>query len=103
LDFAFEDKALRHVCESHARARKALGSEAATALHARLADLEASDSILELSWLPVVISNNELSIEFFPSHRLIVGPNEAKPAKLPSGAVDWAKVGRVILKRIEAL
>ncbi|HWQ85822.1 hypothetical protein [Brevundimonas sp.] len=103
MDFAFEDKALRHVCESHARACKALGEDAAVALHARLADLEASDNILELNWLPVVIEEDMVSIEFFPTHRLIVGPNEAKPPKLSSGAVDWTKVSRVILKRIEAI
>lgn len=100
LDLAFGDKKLRYVCESSARARKALGSLAAADLHARLADLEAIDAVTEMYWVPVRFCGVSVGIEFHPGFRLVAEANELR-APLVGGEVDWDRVGRLILLRIE--
>lgn len=100
LDLAFGDKALRYICESQVKARKELGEEAAVLLHARLADLEAVDAVTELTWAPVTLGAEEVKIHFHDDYCLIARANLAKPP-LAEGGVDWNKVERLLLKRLE--
>lgn len=100
MDLAFGDKALRYICESEARARKVLGAAAAKDLHARLSDLEAADVVTEVDWVPVTVDGTAIWFEFHPGFRLLAEANEAKPP-LRNEAVDWSRVGRLLLKKIE--
>lgn len=100
MDLAFSDRALRYICESQARARKKLGAAAAADLHARLSDLEAADSVDEISWVPVVAQGMSLKIEFHPGFHLIAEANEAKPPLIDE-LVDWSRVERLLLRKIE--
>lgn len=102
MDLAFGDKALRYICESEARARKVLGAAAAADLHARLADLEAIDAVTEMDWVPAATEGANIWIEFHPGFRLLAEANEAKPPLL-GGAVDWSRVGRLLLRKIEKI
>lgn len=100
LDLAFGDKVLRYICESDVKARKEIGKAAASALHARLADLEAADAITDLEWVAMDVGPEVVSIEFHPEYRLIVEANEANPP-LRGNGINWDKVDRLLLKRIE--
>lgn len=100
MDLAFGDRALRYICESEARARKALGAGAAADLHARLSDLEAVDAVTEIDWVPVTVDGTTVCFEFHPGFRLFAEANEAKIPFL-DGTVDWSRVGRLLLKKIE--
>lgn len=100
MDLAFGDKALRYLCESHVKARKELGDEAAAALHARLADIEAIDAITELTWVPLTLTSSTVSIRFHPGFSLLAQANEAKPP-LQGEDIDWSKVERLLLKKLE--
>lgn len=100
LDLAFSDKALRYICESQVKARKELGDEVAAQLHLRLADIEAIDAITELTWVPLTLGPTTVDIEFYPGFRLIAEANEANPP-LHGNAVDWTKVERLLLMKLE--
>ena len=100
MDLAFGDKSLRYICESEARARKVLGAAAAANLHARLSDLEAIDAVTEMDWIPVTLDGTAVWFEFHPGFRLLAKANEAKPP-LSGGSIDWSRVGRLLLRKIE--
>jgi hypothetical protein len=100
LDLAFADKALRYICESQVRARKELGDEVAAQLHSRLADIEAIDAITELTWVPMTLGPTTVDIEFYPGFRLIAAANEVNPP-LHGNTVDWTKVERLLLEKLE--
>jgi hypothetical protein len=102
LDLAFEDKALRYICESHVKAKKQLGEGVAVALHSRLADLEAADKITDLNWVPMEVGPTEVSILFHASYRLVVAANEIQPP-MHGDAVDWNKVDRLLLRKLERI
>jgi hypothetical protein len=100
LDLAFGDKALRYICESQVKARKEFGKAAALALHARLADLESIDVLTELTWAPVYPGPASAGIQVHSDLLLIVEANEANPPR-NGDSVDWGKVGRLLLKKLE--
>jgi hypothetical protein len=100
VDLAFSDRALRYICESESRARKALGAAAAADLHARLSDLEAVEAVTEIDWMPMKIEGATICFEFHPRFFLFAEANESKVPML-HGAVDWRRVARLLLKKIE--
>ena len=100
MDLAFGDKALRFICESHVKAQKEMGEEAAAALHARLADLEAADKITDVNWVPMEIGATTVAIQFHPHYRLLIEANEAKPP-MRGNVIDWNKVDRLLLKKLD--
>ncbi len=69
-------------------------------LHARLADLEALETVSEMTWVPRTVEGATIIIEFHPGFRLLAEANEAKPP-LRDGTVDWSRVGRLLLRKIE--
>jgi hypothetical protein len=96
LEFGFETKTLRRLCEQEAHARRELGEDPAAALLRRLADLEAADSLKDLPWFPVVFgANGEASIEFFPGYHLnvLATSGGSKMQKIPD--TDWSTVDRL--------
>lgn len=82
------------------KARQELGEQAAADLHARLADLEAIDAITELTWTPVELGPTTVAIQFHPGFRLLAEANEANPPLRRNG-IDWNKVERLLLKKLE--
>ncbi|MDI1281302.1 hypothetical protein [Brevundimonas sp.] len=82
------------------KAQKQMGEEAAAALHARLADLEAADIITDISWVPMEIGATSVAIQFHPRYRLFVEANEAKPPKR-GDVIDWNRVERLLIKRLD--
>lgn len=100
LDLAFENKALRYVCESLVKAQNKIGKEPAAELHARLADMEAADSLCDLTWVKIEFGPTSATVQFHKGYRLIIAPNGAK-APVRDEGVDWTKVDRLLLKKLE--
>lgn len=82
------------------KAQKEMGAEAAGALHARLADLEAADKITDVSWVPMEIGATAVAIQVHPHYRLLVEANEARPP-MRGDVIDWDKVDRLLLKKLD--
>lgn len=82
------------------KAQKKIGKEAATALHARLADLESADCLSELTWVEIEFRPDSAIIPFHDGRSLLVTPNGSKAPKIGE-AVDWTKVDRLLLKKLE--
>lgn len=82
------------------KAQRKIGKEPAGALHARLADLEAADSLYDLTWVPVEFGPTSAAISFHNGYRLIVTPNGAKAQNF-GASIDWTKVDRLLLKKLE--
>jgi proteic killer suppression protein len=105
LEIAFAEKQLRHICESEAAARRALGAEVAEKLKARLADLRAASCVKELvAGRPRKVASrrlNHLVVSLSDGCRLVICANHNLVPKLDNGSVDWSKVNRVKVVDIE--
>lgn len=99
LEIAFQSKQLRAICESPAKAKRELGDSAASNLRRHLADLEAVETVAELS---------EIGLEFerygdkLGSIRFGLGGGrhlycDVNHHHMPMNgeAVDWTKVTRL--------
>lgn len=82
------------------KARKTIGDEPAAALHACLADLEAADSLCDLTWVAIEFGPDSARVPFHPGYNLIVTSNGAK-APVRDEGVDWTKVDRLLLMKLE--
>ncbi|WP_288392029.1 hypothetical protein [uncultured Herbaspirillum sp.] len=98
IQLAFQDEIIRKVCESPISAKRKYGSAVALALHARLADLRAADSPIDLvelgfgkfdvekDGLMIILLEEQYSVHVISNHR----PQPGAP-----GNLDWSKVTRV--------
>lgn len=104
MELAFSTKALRAVCESEERAQGELGVDLAGILKRRLADLRAAPDVTDLvagNPRPALHSKKELMIDLADGFTVFLTANHAANPRLRSGDVDWSKVSRVRLLRIE--
>lgn len=104
MHLAFESKELRAICESHVEAIAQLGEDAA-GLQRRLADLEAATSVADLvAGQPEFVNLPEgerTVVHFSNGRRLLLAANHVKIPVKPDGHINWGKVMRVRLVRIE--
>ena len=105
LIIAFKTKALREVCEWASRAEALCGTDIASRLQRRLADLAAAETIFELPTnKPQPIDGAGLmAIELGDDVRLLFAPNHKVLPRTPSGGIDWNKVFRIKLVLIEGI
>jgi plasmid maintenance system killer protein len=105
LELAFGNKSLRQLCENEITAKRQLGDKATKMLQQRLADLRAAASVKD-----VVIGRFEYSkdskatdvaMEICDGCRVIFCPNHNTVPKLAAGNVDWSRVTRIKILRIE--
>ena len=92
------------MCENEAAAIRELGAECAGALKRRLADLRAVENVAELvAGRPRKASNSDkdLMIDLSDSFVLVLHANHTPIPRIDSGGVDWSRVSRVKLLRIE--
>jgi len=106
LEFAFENKELRAVCENRRKAEAKFGVKIAQLLFDRLADLRAADSISDLVvGDPKVYDDSEglpnLKIELANNYVIILRPNHVELPKDKNGNLDWAIVTRLKIMGIE--
>jgi hypothetical protein len=87
---------LRQVCENRSKAVAQLGQGAADALAARLADIEAVDSLTELSWAPVELQpDGTATIGFFQGCSLVAVANHNNNPLDEGDVVKWEAVERI--------
>jgi hypothetical protein len=105
MDLAFATKSLRVVCESSEEARRKLGPAVSEKLKRRLADLRAAVSAQDLiAGRPCELDGpreKRIALQLAKGYRLLLSPNHSVLPKLESGKLDWAKVSRMKLLRIE--
>jgi len=104
LEFAFDSKLLRAICETEFQAQSILGPAVAEILKHRLADLRTAKSIKHLvAGRPHIsdAANDQFIVELCDNYRIIFCANHIDNPKLSSGEVDWLKVSRIKILAIE--
>lgn len=83
-----------------------MGPAVSKKLKRRLADLRAAVSVQDLiAGQPCELDGpheKRIALQLAKSYRLLLSPNHSVLPKLESGKLDWAKVSRVKLLRIES-
>lgn len=104
---AFDTKSLRDICEDENQAKAELGVNAAGTLKRRLADLEAATLIKDiLVGNPRVIpgtKSQEMIIDLTDGKQIILAANHPKNPRMADENIDWSKVTRVKILRIETI
>lgn len=105
LELAFAKKSLRLLCENKAKAEQSLGARIAKQLRQRLADMRAATCTTDLvAGTPRKLEGNrrqQMSVDICDGYRMIFCANHNSNPLLDSGDVDWTKVSRVKIVRIE--
>jgi len=105
LELAFANKTIRRVCENQASASRELGVEVADSLRRRLADLRAAPNVKDvIAGSPRENDSNSQShftVDLANGVRLVFCANHNSTPMLKTGTVDWAKVSRVKILKIE--
>ena len=106
LELAFESRSLRTICESESNAKCELGSTVAEVLKHRLADLRAATSVNDLvAGQPRerdgVNQQKEMVVELCDGYRIAFEANHRKNPMKETDILDWAKVSRIKILRIE--
>ena len=102
MELAFDDKSLRTLCESEAPARRELGLEVAEVLKRRLADLCAATSVKDLvAGQPRELDAAHMAVDLCDGHRIVFCANHSSNPMTETGDLDWSKVNRVKVLRIE--
>jgi hypothetical protein len=105
LEVAFETIPLRSICEDEPSARRKLGRNASDKLRARLSDLETAENFTELpTGNPRIVIDGEkeaLALDIGETHRLYLAPNHNLNPTDSVGKVDWLRVTRVRIIKIE--
>jgi proteic killer suppression protein len=105
LELAFDTKSLRDLCEKEEKARRELAPDVAQKLKHRLADLRAADSVEDLvAGRPRETESANpgyFVIDLTDGSRLAFCANHRNVPLLTSGGVDWSRVSRIKILRIE--
>lgn len=106
LDLAFDTISLRSICERDDVAIGELGPAVAETLKHRLSDLRAATSVYDLIvGHPRILENAEnpqlMAIDICNDYRIIFCANHQRNPAETNGNIDWQKVSRVKILRIE--
>ena len=105
MDLVFATKTIRHLCESQSKARRFFGKRVADKLRSRLSDLEAALNINDMSvWClsePPTEPNGQLSLEIEDGFALVIAAAETPTSNVEGVAIDWTRVTRVKVVKIE--
>jgi hypothetical protein len=103
MELAFVEKGLRDLCASRAALDRRLGLASAEALRHRLADLRAASSIYDLvpqTPFPVDDSGG-MALDVTQGVRVVFCANHRKPPLGEDGKIDWSRVSRLKIIKIE--
>lgn len=107
MELAFDSESLRNICEKEAEARGKLGPSIAELLKHRLADLRAAVSVKDLIvGRPRLIDptdNRFMVIDLYSTHQIVFRANHTKNPLTERGDIDWPKVIRIKILRIEEI
>lgn len=105
LELAFADEDLREACERKSAAEAEFGTAIAQYLRRRIAEVRASDNVA------AILTGNarphgkghaaQYLVDVRDGWRLVLAANHQDPPMLPSGQIDWSRVTRVKILRIE--
>ena len=106
LDLAFASKSLRTICENEEEAVHELGGSVGEVLKHRLADLRAAITINDLLvGQPRILDgdtyNRHMIIDLCDSYQMIFSANHPNNPIGENGKIDWQKVSRIKILRIE--
>lgn len=105
MEIAFRTKALRTVCLSGEAMDERYGAEGAALLRGRIADMRAAECLGDLPLLalsPVPGSlDSEAAIAIGTGLTVTIKANHQKPPKFVDGGIDWARVERILIQRID--
>jgi hypothetical protein len=104
LELAFESMALRTICEKEVEAKRELGDTVAEFLKHLLSDLRAAKSVTDLVAGRPRIGDDQshMVVDLGESHRLVIKANHTYNPLTSSNDLDWGKVTRVKIMRIES-
>jgi len=106
LELAFAKKSLRQLCESEAKAKRDLGVRIASTLKRRLADMRAATSVKDLvAGQPRELEGTHrlhIAVNLCDGSRIVFCANHNATPMLESGGVDWSRVSRIKILRIES-
>lgn len=102
MEIDFKDKRLKDLCEQAKLAERKLGSKMARKLRARLADLMAASSVVELPRAgrphPLTgIRAGEFALDLVHPKRLVFVPAHDPVPMYRDGGTDWSRVIRVCI------
>lgn len=105
MELAFDKKSLRELCENAEKAKRKFGVRVAEKLKRRLADLRAATSVKDLvAGRPRELEGTKyrhIAIDLCEDYRILFCANHNVIPVLESGDVDWSKVSRIKILRIE--
>lgn len=103
---SFETHDIRRLCEDDIAAADRFGAATANLLHARLADLRAARTIVDLpAGRPDLTGDlqDSLTIQLGDAAVLLATPGHPTIPRDERGLVDWTRVLRLRVVRIEAI
>ncbi|MDO8261703.1 MAG: hypothetical protein Q7T21_00605 [Gallionella sp.] len=107
LEIAFAEKSDRQLCENEAIAVRKLGTKVADKLKRRLADLRAATSVKDIvAGKPEVLFGkykHQIAVELCDGYCLVFCANHNTNPLLESDELDWSRVSRIKILRIENL
>lgn len=107
LEIAFAEKSDRQLCENEAIAVRKLGAKLADKLKRRLADLRAATSVKDIvAGKPQVLfgkHKHQIAVELCDGYCLLFCANHNVNPLLESDEIDWSRVSRIKILRIENL
>lgn len=99
MELSFADAKLRELCESESTAKRKLGFDCARKLKARLADLSAAQSPLDLvAGHPHPLTRerkDQFAVDLAGGVRLVFAPAIAPLPRKADGGMDWPRVAKV--------
>ncbi|MEY4531967.1 MAG: hypothetical protein RLZZ156_2690 [Deinococcota bacterium] len=105
MQIAFSTPQLRDLCENSEKAQEEWGNDAAAMLRRRLADFVAAETIndmIALNLIPIESRQNaELQLPLTTKVCLTIAPNQYDKGSFKDGIVQWQKVGRIKILKIE--
>jgi hypothetical protein len=106
MDLSFGTEHLRSLCESRRRARRLLGSEAAALLAQLLTDMTACANVAELVDLLegqlMSTDQEQWRVAVTADCSMVFSCGHVTVPRTTAGAIDWVRVSRVKILRIEA-
>jgi len=104
LELAFHTKSIRSICESGDQAKRELGAEVSKALKHRLGDMRAATSPKDLvAGRPRIGADGQhMVIDLCDGHRIVFKANHPNYPKRDTDELDWARVSRIKIMRIES-
>lgn len=104
MELAFRTRTLRGVCLKGDAMDERFGPERAALLKRCLADLRAAVTLGEVPLLVTEVSgvsfDREISLGLGKGVSISVSANHTTPPRLPGGTIDWPRVERVLIERV---